>query len=134
MKKFLSLLICSLVLVTGRTLFAADEKVAPAKTPATDVTGKWILAVETGAGRGKPEFVFKQDGEKLTGTYKGVLGEAEVAGSLKGNAITFSFKADAQGQTLTVAYSGQVEGVTMNGKVKLGELGEGTFTGQKQAK
>ena len=133
MKKFLSLFVCSLALVTGLNLFAADEKVAAAKSSAIEVTGKWKLVVETGAGSGTPEFIFKQDGEKLTGTYKGILGEAAVAGLLKGDEITFSFKGNAQGQALAVDYSGKVEGTTMKGKVKLGELGEGTFTGQKQA-
>lgn len=134
MKKLLILLVCSLVLDTGLNLFAADENVAPTKFPVIDVTGKWDLAVETAAGSGTPEFIFKQDGEKLIGTYKGVLGEAAVTGSLKGTEITFSFKGNAQGQVLTVDYSGSVDGAKMKGKVKLGELGEGTFTGQKQAK
>lgn len=134
MKKLLSLLLCSLVLITSRALTAADDKTVPAKTAAAEVSGKWDLTVETSAGTGNPEFTFKQDGEKLTGTYKGLFGEAAVTGSLKGHAITFSFKAEGQGQGAIIAYSGTVDGATMKGKVQLGELGEGTFTGKKQAK
>src|SRR5262249_50860484 len=38
-----------------------------------DVTGAWSLTVETEAGSGNPSFNFKQEGEKLTGKYKGAF-------------------------------------------------------------
>jgi len=52
--------------------------------------------------------------------------------TVKGKDIQFSFKVDAQGQELQVEYSGTVDGDTMKGKVKLGDFGEGTFTGKKE--
>ena len=52
---------------------------------AADVTGTWIMAVETGAGSGSPTFVLVQKGEALSGSYKGQLGEAQVTGSVKGD-------------------------------------------------
>ncbi len=36
-----------------------------------DITGKWEFNVQLDAGSGSPTFVFKQSGEKLTGTYNG---------------------------------------------------------------
>lgn len=99
---------------------------APAKV---DVTGKWDFAVETGAGSGSPKFEFKQDGEKLSGSYSGQLGQATLSGTVKDNKIEFKFTIDQLGE---VNYSGEVaEDGTMKGKVKLGELGEGTFTGKR---
>lgn len=98
-----------------------------------NVTGTWKVTVESQAGTGNPTVVLKQEGEKLTGTYKGQLGEAPLEGTLKGNDITFSFKVNVQGQDLQVDYVGTVEGgKTMKGKVKLGDFGEGTFTGTKE--
>jgi hypothetical protein len=99
-----------------------------------DVTGKWALSVETGAGTGTPTLTLKQDGEKLTGHYSSqTFGELDVTGSLKGNAIEFSFSADAQGTALKVTYKGTVESKdAMKGTVDLGGLGEGTWTGKKQ--
>ena len=99
-----------------------------------DVTGKWVLSVETGAGTGTPTLTLKQDGEKLTGHYSSqTFGEVDVTGSLKGNAIEFSFSADAQGTALKVTYKGTVESKdAMKGTVDLGGLGEGTWTGKKQ--
>ncbi len=98
----------------------------------TDVTGTWKVTVESQAGTGNPTVVLKQEGEQLTGTYKGQLGEAPLKGTIKGSDISFSFKVNVQGQDLQVDYSGTVDGKTMKGKVKLGDLGEGTFAGTKE--
>jgi hypothetical protein len=99
---------------------------------AADVTGTWIMAVETGAGSGSPTFILVQKGEALSGSYKGQLGEAQVTGTVKGDEVTIEYKVEGQGQTLAVKYSGKTDGKTMSGKVSLGQLGEGTFTGKKQ--
>jgi hypothetical protein len=99
-----------------------------------NVTGDWVFQVETDAGSGSPSFSFKQTGEKLEGDYKGTFGEAKVAGTVKGTAIAFSFATDAQGMKLTITYEGTVEkdSNSMKGKVKLGDLAEGTFTAKRK--
>ncbi len=100
-----------------------------------DVTGKWVLEVTTDAGgTTTPSVTFKQDGETLTGHYSSeTLGEAEIAGTIKGQAIVWSFNADAQGQSLGVKYEGTVESPTsMKGTIDLSGLATGTFTGKKQ--
>jgi hypothetical protein len=99
---------------------------------AADVTGTWIMAVETGAGSGSPTFILVQKGEALSGSYKGQLGEAQVTGTVKGEDVTIEYKVEAQGQSLAVKYSGKTDGKTMSGRVSLGQLGEGTFTGTKK--
>jgi hypothetical protein len=99
---------------------------------AADVTGTWIMAVETSAGSGSPTFVLVQKGDALSGTYKGQLGEAQVTGTVKGDDVTIEYKVDGQAGSLAVKYSGKTDGKKMSGKVSLGQLGEGTFTGTKQ--
>jgi hypothetical protein len=113
-------------------LFAVAVFALAQVASAADVTGTWIMAVETGAGSGSPTFVLKQSGEALTGSYKGQLGEAQVTGTVKGDDVTIEYKIDAQGQTLAVKYSGKVDGNSMSGKVVLGQFAEGTFKGTKQ--
>jgi hypothetical protein len=104
-----------------------------AQAAKTDVTGKWTFTVETGAGSGTPTMTFKQDGEKLTGHYSGQLGEADLAGTVKGQNVEFKFTVDVQGQQLNCIYTGAIEGKdAMKGKVDLVGLGEGTFTAKKQ--
>lgn len=99
---------------------------------AADVTGTWIMSVQTGAGSGSPTFVLVQKGEALSGSYRGQLGEAQVAGTVKGDDVTIEYTVDGQAGSLSVKYSGKTDGKTMSGKVSLGQLGEGTFTGTKQ--
>jgi hypothetical protein len=114
------------------------EGAAPASSPsapaaaAGNISGVWDFAVETPNGSGQPVFTFKQDGENLSGTYKGQFGEAPLTGTVKGSDVKFSIKINFQGQDFTVTYNGKVDGSAMKGTVVLGELGEGTFTGKKR--
>ena len=97
-----------------------------------DVTGTWSMAVETPAGSGTPTIVLKQDGEKLTGQYTGQLGEAPVTGTIKGTAIELAYDVTVQDNAVHVTYTGTADSSSMKGTVKLGEFGEGTFTGKKK--
>lgn len=105
----------------------------PASAGAVNVTGVWNFAVETSAGSGSPTFTFKQDGENLTGTYKGQFGEAPLTGTVKGAEVKFTIKVNAQGQDLTINYVGKIEGKDgMKGTATFGELGEGTWTAKRR--
>ena len=98
-----------------------------------DVAGKWALTVETARSAGTPGLELEQDGETLTGTYSSrVFGDRPVTGTIRGNAITFSFSTSFRGNTVVMTYTGTAEAATMKGKVKVGDIGEGTFTGKKQ--
>ena len=114
------------ILLTGSAMLKAQSKV--------DVTGNWVLEVTTQAGgTTMPAVTLKQDGEKLTGHYSSQsLGEADLTGTVKGQQIDFGFNVEVQGFALQIHYTGTVAGDTMKGKISLGELGDGTFTGKRQ--
>jgi hypothetical protein len=124
--------------VAGGVLVASSMVMAGQNANASkvDVTGKWMFQVETSAGAGTPTVTFKQDGEKLTGHYTGTLGDLDFTGTVKGKDISFGFGTDVQGLHLDVTYAGTVESTngmdTMKGTIKLGDLGNGTFTGKRQ--
>jgi hypothetical protein len=99
---------------------------------ATNVTGEWAFDVQTDQGAGTPTITFKQDGEKLTGKYVGQLGNADLTGTVKGNAIHFTFTIDVQGQQAPVTYDGTVEKNTMKGKLDIGGMVNGTFSAKKK--
>ena len=100
---------------------------------AADITGKWRFEVETSAGSGTPTFDLKQDGEKLTGTYSGALGEAPITGTVKGDDVEITFEASPTGEKLIVKYTGKLDGAdNIKGTVDLGGMAKGTFTGEKQ--
>ncbi|HEY7497604.1 MAG TPA: hypothetical protein VH740_03785 [Vicinamibacterales bacterium] len=98
-----------------------------------DVSGAWALEIDTPNGKGTPTVTFKQDGEKLTGTYSSpVIGEHQLTGTIKGNNIAFGFETSFDGNKLAVKYAGTVEKDTMKGKVDFGGAFEGAFTGKKK--
>jgi hypothetical protein len=93
------------------------------------VEGKWLMNVETTMGSGSPTFVLKHVNDStLTGNYTGALGEAEVKGTVNGNKIRLEFTIQAN----MIEYTGTVDGDTMKGIVKLGTMGEGSFTGKRE--
>jgi len=96
------------------------------------VEGEWNLTIETPNGTGTPTVVFKQDGENLTGTYKGRFGDSPLKGTVQGNDIKFTFTVSPQGQDMVVEYTGTVDGDTMKGKAKFGEMFQGNFTVKKK--
>ena len=97
---------------------------------AADISGTWSAAVVLDAGSGTATFVFQQKGDGLTGTYSGVLGEAKLTGTVKGNQVEWSFDG---GQAGKVTFQGALDGTTkMKGTAEYGQLGKGTFTAEKK--
>jgi hypothetical protein len=130
MRKTTTLLFAFLAIAVLTISLPARTQTADAK-PA-NVAGEWNLTVEGPNGTGTPTVTLKQDGANLTGTYKGRFGESPVKGTVKGNDINFVATINAQGQEIPLTYAGTVDGDAMKGKVKFGEMGEGTFTGKKK--
>jgi hypothetical protein len=119
--KVMSCLIVSVVIMMAATSAKSQQQ--------ANVKGTWKMNVETSVGSGTPVFELKHDTEKtLSGTYKGQLGESTVKGTVQGNKIHLEFEINGS----LIEYDGSVEGDTMKGKVKLGSIGEGTFTGARK--
>jgi hypothetical protein len=97
---------------------------------AADISGTWAAAVTLDAGSGTATFVFKQDGENLSGTYTGQVGTAKVTGTVKGSDVEWSFEG---GQAGKISYKGKLDAAgKIAGTVEYGELGKGTFTAEKK--
>jgi hypothetical protein len=96
---------------------------------AISISGTWNATVDLGGQGGTPTFVLKQDGEKLTGTYGGALGDAPLTGTVKGNAVTFDFEV----QGAKVHYEGKLnaDGTQIDGTCDYGGQASGTFTAKK---
>ena len=78
-----------------------------------DVSGKWMSEA---AGKGGPQtFTFKQSGASLTGTVEGGRGgPAEISnGKVDGSSVSFEVVRDMGGNSVTIKYSGSVDGSTM---------------------
>jgi streptogramin lyase len=122
-----------LVAVALACLPASMAAIARAQSK-IDVTGTWAFEVQTEAGTGTPQVTFKQNGETLTGVYSSqVLGQLELTGSVKGQAIQFTLAANVQGNALEVVFSGTVDdSASMKGTVTFTGVGEGSFTGKRK--
>jgi hypothetical protein len=129
MKRLRKHIITAITITTAAFLLVASASVG-AQT--ANVAGNWKLTLETPNGPANPSLVLKQDGEKLTGTYKGRFGESPLEGAVKGKEIKFTVKVNAQGQEFLLEYAGAVDGDTMKGKVKFGDMGEADFSGKKE--
>jgi hypothetical protein len=116
------------------SLISGAGSMVSAQTNKMDVTGVWIFSVESPAGKSNPTLTFKQEGEKLTGQYSSALmGEADLTGIVKGQAIEFVVSANVQGTQVELKYSGSVDSKdSMKGTLSAGELGSGTFTAARK--
>lgn len=99
---------------------------------AADVSGVWKADVNIAGNAGSPVFTFKQNGEKLSGTYSGALGESPITGTVSGNKVTWEFEVEVGGEKLKLVYKGTLDSATsMKGSIVAGAIGEGEFSARK---
>jgi hypothetical protein len=93
-----------------------------------NIAGVWQFTVELEMGTGRPVVTFKQDGEKITGTYEGRYGKSNLEGQVKDNHVEFAVTMVAEGTTVTGVFSGVFESDKMSGSVEYEGAGDGTWT------
>ena len=96
-----------------------------------NVSGTWSLTVESQEGTATPSVKFVQSGEKLSGVYRGRMGESKLEGTLQGNAIQFTVTLRLQDQSFVTSYSGTVDGDTMSGRVQFEDGAAGKWSGKR---
>jgi hypothetical protein len=111
---------------------SAPAAAAKPTVAATNISGTWALNVETPMGSREMKLTATQTGETLAGAIDSPRGAMPITGTVKGNAVAFQMKVNAQGMDMVIDYTGTVEGDSMKGAAKFGEFGDGTFTGKKQ--
>jgi hypothetical protein len=110
--------IVAVIVMVGVTAFAAPANVA----------GHWSVSLELGSIVGHPTLDLKQDGEKLTGTYRGRYGASPLEGAVKANQLGFTVTMTAEGQETSGYFSGTVDGDRMSGSVEFEGAGDGTWS------
>lgn len=99
---------------------------------AADLTGVWDVSVDIGGNTGTPTITLKQEGATLSGTYKGMLGEAPLKGTVDGSKVRWEFTADYDGNKFAVVYTGVFENDAIKGSIDFGGQAEGTFTAKRK--
>jgi hypothetical protein len=89
-------------------LFAAFALTASA----ADVAGTWKSSLETPNGNFESTYVFKVDGDKVTGTVATAqMGESAISdGKLDGDKLSFAVKRNGPNGELVITYKGTVTG------------------------
>ncbi len=77
---------------------------------AADISGTWKGTAESPAGKIERTFVFKVDGNKLTGeTTSDVMGKSTIDnGTVEGDTVNFDININAQGNDIKVHYTGKI--------------------------
>ena len=131
MNKVRVLILASLAVLAAACSSTPSQPAAP-KAP--DLSGNWVLTIESQMGAQDSEMTMTQTGNQLAGTITGQAGTVPYTGTLDGNAVAFSFTINAQGMELKIDQVGTLEGdALMKGKSVFGQFGEGTFVAKKKA-
>ena len=118
--------------MTRRTLFCASILMTAlaASAFALDMTGKWKGNISTQNGDLETTFVFKVDGEKLTGTVTNMYGEEQITeGVVKGDDI--SFVVLAGGGQFKIVYKGKASGGDIRFRVTIGDFGDSDLVAKR---
>ena len=108
--------------------------VAVQATSPIDISGAWQFSVDLdNGGHGDPSFAFKQDKEKLTGSYDGPLGKYNITGTVKDNKAVFGFEFTNEDQKHKATYTGTIESATkMSGTLEITDGPTGKWTATKK--
>jgi hypothetical protein len=125
---------CTIGLGASMSPQGRPEQAPPDKKNVPNVAGKWAMTLEMSMGTATPALDLKQDGAKITGTYTGRYGTFALEGSLKDHVIVFSFTMNAEGQSVTMSFEGEVssDAQSMKGTASLGDMGDATWSAKRQ--
>lgn len=99
--------------------------------PAADLNGKWVGNMSGPDGQGiETTFVFKVDGEKLSGTMTNQFGEENISeGTLKGDDVLFIVLAG--GGSFKLSFAGKVAGDDLKLSIAIADMGNMEMTAKR---
>jgi hypothetical protein len=96
------------------------------------VAGVWKMTFQTDQGAVEADMTLKQDGQKVTGTLVSAQGEAPLEGAFTDGKLLMSLTVDAQGQVLTITFSGALEKEALKGDVDFGGFGSAQWSATRK--
>jgi len=84
---------------------------AGARSPAqgANLSGEWVFSVSMARNNFEETFVFTQEGEKLTGTYKGEFGAKTITGTVRGDQVVVVVEVVRERRNVKATYTGTIE-------------------------
>lgn len=117
-------------------LFGAEGAAAQQEgpKPAFDLSGAWILSVNSPNGAGSRDVTFVQQGDTLTGEISSTMAAGPLNGTVEGDKVTFVAVVFMESGAFEITYRATwVDGELKDGTVDFGDYGSGTFTGRRKA-
>ena len=105
---------------------------AQASSAQVDISGAWIVTVDSPQGQMQIDTNFKQVGEKVTGDVTSPMGSVEFAGTLVNDELTVSYSVPVQGQTLEIRMTGKVANDTITGALELAGMGQVAWSAKRK--
>jgi hypothetical protein len=112
-------------------LSIALSLIAVVTAGAQSVTGEWDASMNTPGGVREFRIVFKQDGEKLTGTVKRPTGDVPLEGSVVGTTVKFAYSIAYGGNPITIAMTATLAGNEMKGQVDIASQMQDAFSAKR---
>jgi len=96
------------------------------------VDGTYKIELDTPHGKRSNKLTLKTDGNSLSGSYSGDLGEQTFdGGTVNADEVTFSIQVSGPMGQVTLDFKGVVSGDEISGQVQLGSFGSSDFKGTR---
>lgn len=95
------------------------------------VDGSWNISMSTPLGEQQARLTLQTEGNVLNGTMEGSAGSTPLTdGTVNGNQVSWNARITSP-LSITLEFSGAVDGNNISGNVKLGAFGNATFSGTR---
>jgi hypothetical protein len=113
----------ALMLVTAAPVFAQ-----------ADVGGEWAVTFATPGGPQDFTMFVAQEGARLSGRLTSDVGEFRLTGTVDGNHLKIVWSLPDAGKMLEITFTATIDGDSMTGTARLGNLGEGPMSAERTAR
>jgi hypothetical protein len=106
---------------------------APPVSAQANAAGEWTVSFTAPLGTMEFTMIVAQNGAKLTGHLTSDIGEFPLTGTVDGNQVTIVWTLNDQGKAIEITFSGKLEGDSIQGTAKLGNVGQGPMSAERIA-
>jgi len=129
MRKTTSILAVAAVLILALSTFAQ----APVPPKTADVSGVWLVTMQTPQGEMTQEATFTQDKEAIKVSMTSPMGtDMKGEGTVKGQDVEWTLTVSTPNGDFALGFKAKVNGESMTGDIQMGDFGSSTFTAKKK--
>jgi hypothetical protein len=112
------------------TICAASVTAASVAAQA-NLTGEWAMEFTTPRGHAEYTLYLTQEGPRLNGHLTSEYGETQVKGTINGDEVKLAWSIMEGGKPLDLTVTATAKGDSINGTIRLGNVGEGPFAAER---